>query len=112
MPRAMADLSDGVRRRAALVVGLVVAAYAVGALAGWRGTAVGDYASNLGTAGAAAIAAATCLSTAVRSSGRSRAAWLLIGAGALSWSVGQGVWSYYELAADRPSPFPSAADAG
>jgi signal transduction histidine kinase len=39
-------------------------------------------------------------------------AWRLLGAAALSWGLGQVVWTYYEVVADREGPFPSPADLG
>lgn len=38
--------------------------------------------------------------------------WLLLALATGSWAVGEAVWSYYELLADRETPFPSVADAG
>ena len=112
MPSDMAVLSTSGRRRVELVAAAVVAGYLVGALLGWRGTPVGDYASNLGTAGAAFLGGGLCLRTARAAPGLVRSGWLLIGASALSWALGQCVWSWYELAAARPTPFPSLADVG
>ena len=39
-------------------------------------------------------------------------AWGLIGMGVAAWALGDGVWNWYELAADVPVPFPSFADVG
>jgi hypothetical protein len=44
--------------------------------------------------------------------GRLRWSWSLLGASAVSWALGQVVWSYYELMAGREVPFPSLADLG
>ena len=38
--------------------------------------------------------------------------WALLSAGTGAWAAGQAVWSYYELVADRQTPFPSVADVG
>jgi diguanylate cyclase (GGDEF)-like protein/PAS domain S-box-containing protein len=67
---------------------------------------------DLGEAVAAFLAAVACAAAARRHVGRSRLAWLLISASALSWSMGEAVWSYYELWLGRQVPFPSLADAG
>ena len=62
------------------------------------------------------IAAATCSVMcgirAVRASGRLRASWLLLALGTGGWAAGETIWSYYELIAQRPTPFPSLADVG
>ncbi|MGH2366569.1 MAG: putative bifunctional diguanylate cyclase/phosphodiesterase [Chloroflexota bacterium] len=54
----------------------------------------------------------TIVLLALRLDGRDRRSWLLIGAGALSWGLGQAAWSYYELVLGQETPFPSLADLG
>ena len=54
----------------------------------------------------------TTLLLALRIRGRDRRSWLLIGAGILSWGLGQAIWSYCELVLGMDRPFPSLADAG
>jgi diguanylate cyclase (GGDEF)-like protein/PAS domain S-box-containing protein len=44
--------------------------------------------------------------------GRDRLSWTLIGAGILSWGLGQAAWTYMELVLGIDRPFPSLADAG
>src|ERR1700730_17725587 len=61
---------------------------------------------------AALVAAAACGVAAWRHQRRTRIAWALIGASALSWGLGQTVWSYYELVKGHQVPFPSFADLG
>ena len=52
-----------------------------------------------------------CAALAVRATrGRQRAAWLSLTVGLIGWTVGEVLWSYFELGVGR-SPFPSAADA-
>ncbi|HKB17510.1 MAG TPA: PAS domain-containing sensor histidine kinase, partial [Candidatus Dormibacteraeota bacterium] len=58
------------------------------------------------------IAAASCALAASRNSGRTRLAWALFGASALSWGIGEVVWSVYQVGLGVAVPFPSAADAG
>jgi diguanylate cyclase (GGDEF)-like protein/PAS domain S-box-containing protein len=67
---------------------------------------------DLGEAVAAFLASVACGAAAWRHTGRSRLAWLLISASAFTWSMGEAVWSYYELGLGRQVPFPSLADAG
>jgi PAS domain S-box-containing protein len=67
---------------------------------------------DIGEAVAAFIAAGSCGFAAVRNSGRARIAWLLFGVSALSWGIGEVVWSVYQVGLGVAVPFPSAADAG
>src|SRR3989441_1471481 len=78
----------------------------------WGGGAVTQRFDNLGETLAAFIAAAVCAIAARRHQHRTRIAWALIGASALSWGVGQAIWSYYELVKGQQTPFPSFADLG
>ena len=83
------------------------------------GRAATELFSNLIQALTALVAAGACFHAAHRIPyGFGRAwtaslhrAWRLLGMAALSWGLGQVVWTYLELAGDR-TPFPSAADAG
>ena len=76
------------------------------------GTTIAERIDDLGEAIAAMVAAIACGAAARRHVGRSRVAWLLIAASALTWSIGEAVWSYYELWLGQQIPFPSPADAG
>src|SRR3989442_3969979 len=78
----------------------------------WGGGAVTQRFDNLGETLAAFIAAAVCAIAARRHQHRTRIAWALIGASALTWGVGQAIWSYYELVKGQQTPFPSFADLG
>src|SRR3989475_7118205 len=78
----------------------------------WGGGVVTQRFDNLGETLAAFIAAAVCGIAAWRHQHRTRIAWALIGASALSWGVGQAIWSYYELVKGQQTPFPSFADLG
>ena len=59
-----------------------------------------------------AVASISACTAARRSTERVRRAWTWIAVGTGSWSVGQLIWSYYELEAGHDSPFPSWADGG
>jgi diguanylate cyclase (GGDEF)-like protein len=61
---------------------------------------------------AAGIAAGAAGLRASRVRGRLRASWTLLSLATGSWCAGQCVWSYYEVIAQRATPFPSAADVG
>ena len=94
----------------AAAVVLAAFAFALGVKAGGpSGVRVTDDLAQLVVAGVAAMAAGWAV---LRSSGRERTAWAAVCFGVSAWAVGQGVWCYYELIADRQTPFPSAADAG
>ena len=62
----------------------------------------------------ALLAAAACLVTAARGSGRTRQAWGLIGIGAATWGLGQTAWTVQEvfLGLSPASLFPSYPDIG
>jgi diguanylate cyclase (GGDEF)-like protein/PAS domain S-box-containing protein len=79
---------------------------------GIGGSGVALYVSDIGTAVAALAAARACGLAAIRSHGRLRRVWMLVGLSAFSWGSGQVIWSWYELVQRREAPFPSLADAG
>jgi diguanylate cyclase (GGDEF)-like protein len=47
-----------------------------------------------------------------RSTGRLRTSWYLLGGAALSWGLGQVVWTWYEVVLDQEVPYPGLADVG
>ena len=119
----------GPQRRPLTVTGLGIegwapfaAAAAAAALisvlfAGWTaGHWISDSATvsidDIGEAVAAFVAAASCGFASARTSGRTRVAWGLFALSALSWAVGEVVWSVYEVGMGVEVPFPSLADAG
>jgi diguanylate cyclase len=67
---------------------------------------------DLGEGIAAGIAAVPCFWRARHFTGRWRLSWILVGLGLASWSIGEFIWSYYELISSQETPFPSLADAG
>jgi methyl-accepting chemotaxis protein len=67
---------------------------------------------DIGEAFASGVAAISCALAARGSMGRIRVAWALIAASAVSWTVGEIIWSVYEVGMGVDVPFPSAADAG
>ena len=78
----------------------------------WGGAALTQRFDNIGETLAAFTAAAACGIAAWRHQRRTRLAWALIGASALSWGTGQTIWSYYVLLKGQQVPFPSFADLG
>src|SRR5712691_174326 len=78
----------------------------------WGGTAITQRFDNITETLAAFAAAAACGAAALRHRQRTRIAWALIGASALSWGLGQSVWSYFVLVKGQQAPFPSFADLG
>jgi PAS domain S-box-containing protein len=67
---------------------------------------------DVGEAVAAFIAVASCGFAAVRNTGRTRMAWTFFALSALSWGLGEVVWTIYQVGLGVAVPFPSAADAG
>lgn len=111
-PSVVAGNRRSVLRSCWLAAALLLAAFgfALGSRAGGpRGVVFTDDLTQLGAAGAAALAAGWA---ARRSTGRERAAWASVGVGVGAWTAGQGLWCFYELIAERRTPFPSWADAG
>ena len=78
----------------------------------WGGSTITKRFDNIAETLAALTAAAACAVAALRHRHRIRIAWALIGASALSWGVGQAVWSYFVLVKGQQVPFPSLADLG
>jgi len=78
----------------------------------WGGSALTQRFDNIGETLAALAAAGACGVAAWRHQGRTRIAWALIGASALSWGIGQAIWTYYEQVVGRQVAFPSFADLG
>ncbi|MCW2778532.1 MAG: Signaling protein ykoW [Frankiales bacterium] len=74
-------------------------------------TRLSQWVSNAGLVTVTVLAAGSCLHRA-RRAGAARRAWVLLGLGALSWGLGQAVWTFYESVEGRAVPFPSWADAG
>jgi diguanylate cyclase (GGDEF)-like protein/PAS domain S-box-containing protein len=68
--------------------------------------------SGIGLGAMALGAAVACLRRGFSVQGQPRLGWCLVGAGMLSWSLGQAYWVYYEAAVDPTVPFPSWADVG
>ena len=68
--------------------------------------------SNVGQFVAPALAAIACLAAARRSiTEHHRLGWRLLAASCLSWSLGQVIWTYYEVTG-AAAPYPSLADLG
>ncbi|MEV8508858.1 GGDEF domain-containing protein [Actinoplanes sp. NPDC051475] len=99
--------------------GALVVTHGVAALiaAAWLFTTAGGSAAtalfaNIAEAVAPLYAAIACARTARRTQGLPRRAWAMLGLGALSWSAGQVIWTWYEHVQSVEVPFPSIADAG
>ena len=91
---------------------LATAGYLAWMVFGWGGKAATTAADDLGSLAVSALGAALCLAAARAAEGRRRRGWALIGLAALSWSLGEAVWSYLEVFRGHLNPFPSPADAG
>jgi len=93
----------------AVAVALFVMWLALGLGGPWVSVVLMD---NLAQVLAPLAAALACFRARRRHHGRLRSSWSLLGASAVSWALGQVVWSWYELVAGREAPFPSVADLG
>src|ERR1700704_1476283 len=71
----------------------------------WGGSATTQRFANIGETLAGFIGAAACAAAALGHRQRTRIAWALIGASALSWGLGQAIWTYYEQVIGRQVPF-------
>lgn len=58
------------------------------------------------------FAAVCCLAAGLRTRGRRRFAWLMLGTSAAVWGMGSGAWAYYEVLRGESVPYPSLADVG
>ena len=98
----------------AIRVGLlaVLGVFALATLTGTIGSIRAGVVSNALLIALPLAAAACCAWRAVSESGRRRHSWGFIGAAALSWGLGQSIWTYYEQVLHREVPFPSTADIG
>jgi diguanylate cyclase (GGDEF)-like protein/PAS domain S-box-containing protein len=103
--------SDG-WTRVRVLVGAVVAAFALVLSTGLGGAGSAQTVSNYGLCLGAIAAAVGCLLRARSFTGRGRWGWALVGLGVLSWGLGQTTWVYLESFRGEEVPFPSAADIG
>jgi diguanylate cyclase (GGDEF)-like protein len=58
------------------------------------------------------IAAPVLFAAGRRASGRQRTSWYLLAAAAVSWGLGQAVWTWFEVVLDEIVPYPGLADVG
>ncbi|HEX4837271.1 MAG TPA: hypothetical protein VFV03_01930, partial [Solirubrobacteraceae bacterium] len=78
----------------------------------WGGDSTTIAVDDVGEAVAALIAAGSCAYAGLRNTGRVRMAWALFGLSALTWAVGELIWSWNEVVLNEALPYPSIADAG
>jgi diguanylate cyclase len=99
-------------RRLVVATAVLIACFAAILLLGLPSERGAVIVSNVGQSLAPALAAMACLFAAGRGiTRRHKLGWRLLGGSALSWSLGQVVWTYYEISG-AAAPFPSAADVG
>ena len=96
----------GVAACAAFVVSAAVLGFGLGSSGFLR--AYNDLAQLV----AAVAALVSCTLAAVRTTGGLRRTWVAAAVGCGGWAVGEGIWSWYELARHVTTPFPSLADLG
>ncbi|MFD0344309.1 putative bifunctional diguanylate cyclase/phosphodiesterase [Streptomyces sp. NPDC127117] len=93
-----------------ILLGVVWAGYAVGAVLGWGSPQLALFMGDFGLSAAALIAAVSCYRYARAGSGGFRPAWLLFALSSFMASAGNAVWGWYEVVLGRPVPTPSLAD--
>ncbi|ARQ68314.1 putative bifunctional diguanylate cyclase/phosphodiesterase [Streptomyces marincola] len=93
-----------------LALAAVCAGYATGALLGWGSPRVAAAMGDFGLAGAAFLAAGSCLWYARYRAGEFRTAWALFGASSVMMGLGNAIWGWYEVVLGRAVPRISAAD--
>lgn len=113
-PRPHRTRLDGQR---GFVLAAVVAGVGFTLLTIWLALGIGGLRTtvavdDIGEAVAAAVAAVACAVAARKASNRTRLAWSLLSAAALSWTAGEVAWSIYEVGIGDAVPFPSPADLG
>ncbi|MEV8512321.1 EAL domain-containing protein [Dactylosporangium sp. NPDC051484] len=92
----------------AVSVAVVVGLGGSGLLPAWWAQLIDD----LGQFAAGVAATVACWVTARRYTGAQRRWRLWMGTGAFGWTIGQSIWSWYQLFRDDALPSPSLADAG
>ena len=115
-PLMTADMARSAQRNVWPVAAGVLGVFAVGCAAALQFQLAGRYTylylDNVAETVAALLAATCCAVAARRRTGRVRLAWVLLGASAMSWGLGQAVWDWYQIVRNVQVPFPSLADAG
>ncbi len=113
-------MSPALKMRARLSPSVTKSAIAIALAAAWIATLTSSWGgvggpravSDYGLTIAALAAGAGCFFRSRSETGRHRLFWLLIGASATSWGIGQAIWTWYEVVQGRNVPFPSLADVG
>ncbi|RKE21297.1 bifunctional diguanylate cyclase/phosphodiesterase [Streptomyces sp. TLI_171] len=101
---------SSLRRVAAVLLAVLCAGYAAGAAIGWGSTELALVMGDFGLAGAALVAALSCLGHGIAVGGHTRPAWLLFGLSSAMVAFGNGAWGWYEVVLGKPLPPDSLAD--
>ncbi|MEU6152005.1 GGDEF domain-containing protein [Actinosynnema sp. NPDC047251] len=102
-------------RRFGVTAALVLALATAASVAASFDVVTGDAAvalDDLAQLATGLFATAACWWTARRARGPDRAWRVVMGFGMLGWSIGQSLWTWYQLVEERAVPSPSPADAG
>ncbi|MEU3492505.1 EAL domain-containing protein [Kitasatospora cineracea] len=97
-------------RLTAGLLAVLCAGYAAGAAVGWGSSELALVMGDFGLAGAALVAALSCLAHGVAVGGHTRPAWLLFGLSSAMVAFGNGAWGWYEVVLRQPLPPDSMAD--
>ncbi len=93
-----------------LLLAVLCAAYAAGALLGWGSEELALVMGDFGLSVAALVASVSCFRYARAHGSRFRPAWMLFSLSSAMAGCGNAVWGWYEVVLDRPVPSPSLAD--
>jgi diguanylate cyclase (GGDEF)-like protein/PAS domain S-box-containing protein len=94
------------------VLAVAVGGFVLACLLGWGHTENGRTFSDALIAGAALYGGAAAYSASVRTEGRLRLSWRLLSAAALSWALGQTLWTVNELVWGAAPASPGLQDVG
>ncbi len=97
-------------RLTAGLLAVLCAGYAAGAAVGWGSSELALVMGDFGLAGAALVAALSCLAHGLTVGGHTRPAWLLFGLSSAMVAFGNGAWGWYEVVLRQPLPPDSLAD--
>ncbi|EFL02787.1 LOW QUALITY PROTEIN: integral membrane phosphodiesterase, partial [Streptomyces sp. SPB78] len=89
---------------------LLSAGYAIGAVLGWGSPRVAAFMGDFGLSLAGLVACVSCVLYARRSRTRFRPAWLLFAFSSVMAAGGNAVWGWYEVVLQQSVPVPGLAD--
>lgn len=102
----------GDRNAVSVVLVLMFALIYLAAGAGWKGSSLATAVGTTMMCGVPMVAGILTFRSASRLVGRARTSWRLLGGGAVSWSLGNSAYAFYEVVLRTEVPFPGPPDLG